>query len=226
MPFDARCVEIATALASQAAVAIENGRLYEDIERLFEGFVTAAVTAIESRDPTTSGHSGRVATMTVRSPRRWIASASGPVSRRALHARAAARAALRRPAARLRQGRRARAGAGEGEEALSARPRPDPASLRLPRSAHGARVRARARRAAPRGAAAPLRRRARAARVRAAHSGARSSRASSTPIVQANEPTVLAEGSFEALEAIGRRTYVDFDGASVRCSRITSCSSS
>jgi HD-GYP domain-containing protein (c-di-GMP phosphodiesterase class II) len=64
VPFDARAVELVTALASQAAVAIENGRLYEEIERLFEGFVTAAVTAIESRDPTTSGHSSRVATLT------------------------------------------------------------------------------------------------------------------------------------------------------------------
>src|SRR5437764_8777460 len=33
--------------------------------RLFEGFVTAAVTAIEQRDPTTSGHSFRVADLTV-----------------------------------------------------------------------------------------------------------------------------------------------------------------
>ena len=64
LPFDTRSVDLVTALASQAAVAIENGRLYEDIERLFEGFVTAAVTAIESRDPTTSGHSSRVATFT------------------------------------------------------------------------------------------------------------------------------------------------------------------
>ena len=39
--------------------------LYENIERLFEGFVTAAVTAIESRDPATFGHSERVAKMTV-----------------------------------------------------------------------------------------------------------------------------------------------------------------
>jgi HD-GYP domain-containing protein (c-di-GMP phosphodiesterase class II) len=66
LDFDERCVTRAAALASQAAVAIENGKLYEDIERLFEGFVTAAVTAIESRDPTTSGHSGRVATLTVK----------------------------------------------------------------------------------------------------------------------------------------------------------------
>jgi response regulator RpfG family c-di-GMP phosphodiesterase len=32
---------------------------------LFDGFVQASVTAIESRDPTTSGHSTRVATLTV-----------------------------------------------------------------------------------------------------------------------------------------------------------------
>jgi HD-GYP domain-containing protein (c-di-GMP phosphodiesterase class II) len=64
LSYDDRAVELVSALASQAAVAIENSRLYEDIERLFEGFVTAAVTAIESRDPTTSGHSSRVATLT------------------------------------------------------------------------------------------------------------------------------------------------------------------
>jgi HD-GYP domain-containing protein (c-di-GMP phosphodiesterase class II) len=64
LPFDQRAVDLVSALASQAAVAIENSRLYDDIERLFEGFVTAAVTAIESRDPTTSGHSSRVATFT------------------------------------------------------------------------------------------------------------------------------------------------------------------
>src|SRR5204862_4098752 len=65
VPYDQRSVELVSALASQAAVAIENSLLYEDIEKLFEGFVTAAVTAIESRDPTTYGHSGRVATLTV-----------------------------------------------------------------------------------------------------------------------------------------------------------------
>lgn len=65
IPFSRRTVEIVTALAGQAAVSIENSLLYKNIEQLFEGFVTAAVTAIEQRDPTTFGHSGRVATMTV-----------------------------------------------------------------------------------------------------------------------------------------------------------------
>lgn len=63
--FDDDTAEIMRALASQAAVAVENNLLYESIERLFEGFVTAAVTAIEQRDPTTSGHSFRVADLTV-----------------------------------------------------------------------------------------------------------------------------------------------------------------
>jgi len=65
VPYSKRTVELVTALAGQAAVAMENSRLYDDIERLFEGFVKAAVHAIEQRDPTTFGHSGRVANMTV-----------------------------------------------------------------------------------------------------------------------------------------------------------------
>ena len=63
--FSPRTVELVSALAGQAAVSIENSELYQSIERLFEGFVRAAVTAIEQRDPTTFGHSGRVAAMTV-----------------------------------------------------------------------------------------------------------------------------------------------------------------
>jgi HD-GYP domain-containing protein (c-di-GMP phosphodiesterase class II) len=64
-PYSRRTVNLVSGLAGQAAVSIENSQLYESIERLFEGFVTAAVTAIEQRDPPTFGHSGRVATMTV-----------------------------------------------------------------------------------------------------------------------------------------------------------------
>lgn len=64
VPFDEQNEEIARSLASQAAVALENARLTEHLKRLFEGFVGAAVTAIEQRDPTTSGHSERVAVLT------------------------------------------------------------------------------------------------------------------------------------------------------------------
>jgi HD-GYP domain-containing protein (c-di-GMP phosphodiesterase class II) len=65
LPFSTRQMEIVSSLASQAAVAYENSHLYENIHRLFEGFVKASVIAIEQRDPTTSGHSFRVANLTV-----------------------------------------------------------------------------------------------------------------------------------------------------------------
>jgi HD-GYP domain-containing protein (c-di-GMP phosphodiesterase class II) len=65
IPFDQRAEELGLALASQAGLALENAILYDEIKRLFEGFVDASVTAIESRDPTTSGHSRRVATLSV-----------------------------------------------------------------------------------------------------------------------------------------------------------------
>ncbi|MGD1105128.1 MAG: GAF domain-containing protein [Terriglobia bacterium] len=64
-PFSQRSQDLASSLASQAAVSLENNLLYRDIEKLFEGFVRASVTAIESRDPTTFGHSERVAKLTV-----------------------------------------------------------------------------------------------------------------------------------------------------------------
>jgi HD-GYP domain-containing protein (c-di-GMP phosphodiesterase class II) len=65
IPFSEEDVEIMQVFASQASVAIENARLTEDIENLFESFIRASVTAIESRDPSTSGHSDRVAVLTV-----------------------------------------------------------------------------------------------------------------------------------------------------------------
>jgi HD-GYP domain-containing protein (c-di-GMP phosphodiesterase class II) len=65
IPFTSVDEELVTSLASQAAVAFENARLIQDMKNLFEAFVDASVTAVESRDPTTSGHSRRVATLTV-----------------------------------------------------------------------------------------------------------------------------------------------------------------
>lgn len=64
-PFTKEDEELLMAFGANAAAAIENANLYEEIERLFAGFVAASVTAIEARDPTTAGHSGRVASLSV-----------------------------------------------------------------------------------------------------------------------------------------------------------------
>ena len=64
-PFRAEHERLAQSLAGQAGVAVKNAKLREEIEALFEHFVNASVTAIEQRDPVTSGHSSRVAELTV-----------------------------------------------------------------------------------------------------------------------------------------------------------------
>jgi HD-GYP domain-containing protein (c-di-GMP phosphodiesterase class II) len=78
IPFTSVDEELVTSLASQAAVAYENTRLIQEIKSLFHSFVHASVTAIESRDPTTSGHSDRVAILTVGTAERVDAVDSGP----------------------------------------------------------------------------------------------------------------------------------------------------
>lgn len=65
VPFPQEHQNLAQSLAGQAGVAVKNAALRQEIELLFEGFVNASVTAIESRDPATSGHSSRVANLTV-----------------------------------------------------------------------------------------------------------------------------------------------------------------
>ncbi len=57
-PFDE---EFVSALASQAAVCIEKAKLYEDIEKMFEGLVNSFTLALERRNRTTFGHCMRVA---------------------------------------------------------------------------------------------------------------------------------------------------------------------
>jgi HD-GYP domain-containing protein (c-di-GMP phosphodiesterase class II) len=57
-------LEMVESVASQAAVAIDNKNLLDSIEALFDKFVTASVYAIEQRDPSTAGHSGRVEALT------------------------------------------------------------------------------------------------------------------------------------------------------------------
>ena len=209
--YDERCVELTSALASQAAVAIENGKLYEDIERLFEGFVTAAVTAIESRDPTTSGHSSRVATLTV-----GLAEVVDRISDGPYRDVAFSREQMRelRYAGLLHDFGKV----GVREQVLVKQKKLYPADLAIIRSRFGFLLqksdiefeRGRAEYALAHG------RDAYDAALRDLEAQRAEHRDELTgfleAIVRANEPTVLPEGSFEALRAINERHFIDFDG--------------
>jgi len=78
VPFDERSEELLGTLAAQAGVCLENAILYEEIRLIFDGFVRASVEAIEQRDPTTSGHSRRVADLSLGLARALENVGSGP----------------------------------------------------------------------------------------------------------------------------------------------------
>jgi HD-GYP domain-containing protein (c-di-GMP phosphodiesterase class II) len=63
--FSERDIDGVEIIARQAGISLENALLREEKDKLFNNFVHAAVGAIEQRDPTTSGHSLRVARLTV-----------------------------------------------------------------------------------------------------------------------------------------------------------------
>lgn len=211
LPFDARAVSLVTALASQAAVAIENARLYEDIERLFEGFVTAAVTAIESRDPTTSGHSSRVATLTC-----GLAEAIDRGGVGTYRDVTFSREQLRelRYAGLLHDFGKV----GVREQVLVKQKKLYPSDLAI--------IKHRFQWLLQRADLEYERERAeylfnfgmdRYTQVLAELDGMRQTKRQELQryldsIVQANEPTILPEGKFDELEAINARTFLDFDG--------------
>jgi len=59
--FDDTVIETIRALASQAAVAVNNVRLIEGLRRLLDSFIEAIATAIDEKSPYTGGHIRRVA---------------------------------------------------------------------------------------------------------------------------------------------------------------------
>jgi HD-GYP domain-containing protein (c-di-GMP phosphodiesterase class II) len=79
--FTAADADLLRVFGGQAAAAIENALLHEEITSLFEGFVKASVVAIESRDPTTGGHSERVAKLTLGLADSVERSGTGPLGR-------------------------------------------------------------------------------------------------------------------------------------------------
>lgn len=60
-----RDVELLASLASQAAVAITNVKLYRDLELLFDSFIQVIASAIDEKSPYTSGHIKRVQKLTM-----------------------------------------------------------------------------------------------------------------------------------------------------------------
>ncbi len=57
-------LEVLSGIAAQISISLKNSQLFDEIESLFDGFVVASVQVIEARDPTTAGHSFRVAEYT------------------------------------------------------------------------------------------------------------------------------------------------------------------
>ncbi|HPU29838.1 MAG TPA: HD domain-containing phosphohydrolase [Syntrophorhabdaceae bacterium] len=58
--FSKKSEEIASSLASQAAVALTNNRLIHDLANLFDSFIEAIATAIDEKSPYTGGHVKKV----------------------------------------------------------------------------------------------------------------------------------------------------------------------
>ncbi|MEN9529891.1 MAG: hypothetical protein RI932_1764 [Pseudomonadota bacterium] len=63
--FNSHDLDLLEAMAAQVGVSLDHARLIQDLKRVFESFVEASVVAIESRDPSTKGHSERVAVLTL-----------------------------------------------------------------------------------------------------------------------------------------------------------------
>lgn len=65
IPFSAEAQRLTEALASQAAVALTNRRLIEDLKHLFESFIKLIADAIDEKSPYTGGHCRRVPVITM-----------------------------------------------------------------------------------------------------------------------------------------------------------------
>jgi len=65
VPFSEDDQQLTESLASQAAIALTNRRLIEQLEKLFEAFIQLINTAIDDKSPYTGGHCARVPALTM-----------------------------------------------------------------------------------------------------------------------------------------------------------------
>jgi HD-GYP domain-containing protein (c-di-GMP phosphodiesterase class II) len=78
--FSERDERLCGIVSAQASLAIENSTLLVEQERILDGFVNACVTAIEARDPVTSGHSQRVCDLSINTAKSVNRVTAGPLS--------------------------------------------------------------------------------------------------------------------------------------------------
>jgi HD-GYP domain-containing protein (c-di-GMP phosphodiesterase class II) len=208
VPFDERSEALLMTLASQAGIALENAILYKEIERMLEGFVRASVEAIEQRDPTTSGHSLRVAELTVGLARAVERSDVGPYRGVAFtrdDLRELSYASLLHDFGKI----------GVREQVLVKAKKLYPHELELIQGRFELAIRSletdfltRKIHLVSRGASPDemevLDQQFEARRAEL--------HASLAVVIAANEPTVLKSGEFDRIEALGRETYVDAHG--------------
>jgi len=64
IPFSESIVPLVEALASQAAMALENQRLIQDQRNLFDAFIKMMASAVDAKSPYTGGHCQRVPVLT------------------------------------------------------------------------------------------------------------------------------------------------------------------
>ena len=206
--FDQRSEELLSTLASQAGVSLENAILYAENQRMLEGFVRASVEAIEQRDPTTSGHSRRVAAMTVGLARAVDRSETGlyrDVRFTGGELRELEYASLLHDFGKI----------GVREQVLVKAKKLYPHDLELLRMRFGLALRAvevdilgRKMAAIERGERDEL-----AALDRELERRRAELHAALEVVGEANEPKVLSGGDFARIEQLGQETFVDYDGS-------------
>jgi HD-GYP domain-containing protein (c-di-GMP phosphodiesterase class II) len=80
VPFSASDQRLAESLASQAAIALTNRLLINQLEQLFESFINLINTAIDEKSPYTGGHCQRVPVLTMMLAEAVNETSEGPLS--------------------------------------------------------------------------------------------------------------------------------------------------